>query len=153
MRMINNALWIPEPTVELQLSLCVEEALPLCRTQSVRSDAWRNQGVCGMDNDGNVSQGLCAELFSLCRNDYWRQIATPAGCAATRNQAQRDPALRLPVHWVFKRWEISVLLLLKDYLREYLWLVPCRTADAAATVDALMVCSVWCRAVMDIGQR
>jgi Integrase core domain len=30
------------------------------------------------------------------------------------------------------------LLLLKDDLSGYLWLVPCRTADAAATVDALM---------------
>jgi hypothetical protein len=30
------------------------------------------------------------------------------------------------------------LLLLKDDLNGYLWLVPCRTADAAATVDALM---------------
>jgi transposase InsO family protein len=30
------------------------------------------------------------------------------------------------------------LLLLKDELSGYLWLVPCRTADAAATVDALM---------------
>jgi hypothetical protein len=30
------------------------------------------------------------------------------------------------------------LLLLKDDLSGYLWLVPCRTADAAATVGALM---------------
>jgi transposase InsO family protein len=30
------------------------------------------------------------------------------------------------------------LLLLNDYLSGYLWLLPCRTADAAATVDALM---------------
>jgi transposase InsO family protein len=30
------------------------------------------------------------------------------------------------------------LLLLKDDLSGYLWLVPCRMADAAATVDALM---------------
>jgi IS30 family transposase len=30
------------------------------------------------------------------------------------------------------------LLLLKDDLSGYLWLVPCRTADAAATFDALM---------------
>jgi transposase InsO family protein len=30
------------------------------------------------------------------------------------------------------------LLLLKDDLGGYLWLVPCRTADAAATVDALV---------------
>jgi hypothetical protein len=41
--------------------------LPLCRTQSVRSDTWRNQGVCGTDNDGEECQGLCAELFALCR--------------------------------------------------------------------------------------
>jgi hypothetical protein len=52
MRMINNALWIPECAVELQLRLCVEASLPLYMTQSIRSDAWRNQGVCGMDNDG-----------------------------------------------------------------------------------------------------
>jgi hypothetical protein len=30
------------------------------------------------------------------------------------------------------------LLLLKDYLSGYLWLVPRRTADATDTVDALM---------------
>jgi Integrase core domain len=30
------------------------------------------------------------------------------------------------------------LLLFKDDLSGYLWLVPCRTADTAATVDALM---------------
>jgi hypothetical protein len=30
------------------------------------------------------------------------------------------------------------LLLLKRDVSRYLWLVPCRTADAAATVDALM---------------
>jgi hypothetical protein len=30
------------------------------------------------------------------------------------------------------------LLLLKDDLRRYLWLVPCLMADAAATVIALM---------------
>jgi hypothetical protein len=30
------------------------------------------------------------------------------------------------------------LLFLKDDLSDSLWLVPCRTADAVATVDALM---------------
>jgi hypothetical protein len=30
------------------------------------------------------------------------------------------------------------LLLFKDDLSGYLWLLPCRTADATATVDALM---------------
>jgi hypothetical protein len=53
--------------------------LPLCKTQSVRCDARRNQGVCGMDYNGEGSQSLYAELFALCRNDSWRQSATPAG--------------------------------------------------------------------------
>jgi hypothetical protein len=88
MRMMNKVLWIPERAVELQLRLC-GGTLPLCRTQSVRSDAWRNQGVCGMDNDGKGCQGLCAELFALCRDCSWRQSATPAGYAATCDQAQR----------------------------------------------------------------
>jgi hypothetical protein len=34
--------------------------------------------------------------------------------------------------------KFQYLLLLKNDLSAYLWLVPCRTADAAATVDALM---------------
>jgi transposase InsO family protein len=57
---------------------------------------------------------------------------------ATCNQAQRDPALRPPVHWLSRDGKYQCLLLLKDDLSGYLWLVPCRTANAAATVDALM---------------
>jgi hypothetical protein len=34
------------------------------------------------------------------------------------------------------KYQSSVLL--KDYLSGYIWLVPCRTADSAAIVDALM---------------
>jgi hypothetical protein len=83
--------------------------LSLCRTQSVQSDARRNQVVCGMDNDSEGCQGLCEELFALCRDCSWRQSATPAGYAAMCDQAQRDPALRLPVHRVVKRREVSVL--------------------------------------------
>jgi Integrase core domain/Integrase zinc binding domain len=37
-----------------------------------------------------------------------------------------------------KDGKYQYLLLLKDDLSGYLWLVPCRTADAAVTVDALM---------------
>jgi hypothetical protein len=37
-----------------------------------------------------------------------------------------------------KDGKYKYLLLLKDDLSGYLWLVPCRTADAAATADALM---------------
>jgi hypothetical protein len=40
--------------------------------------------------------------------------------------------------WSSRDGKYQYLLLLKDDLSGYLWLVPCRTADAAATVDALM---------------
>jgi hypothetical protein len=62
--------------------------MPLCGTKILRSNAWRNQGVRVMDNDGKGFQGLCVELFALCRYYSWRQSATPAGYAATCNQAQ-----------------------------------------------------------------
>jgi hypothetical protein len=46
------------------------------------------------------------------------------------------------------------LLLLKDNLNGYLWLVPCRTADAAATVDALMRWfAVFCVVMLWISDR
>jgi Integrase zinc binding domain len=136
MRMMNNALWIPERAVELQLRWCVEAH---CRSADHRAYeatlgpikeyvAWTTMakdvkvlvqnclhcidtipGDKGMDNDGEGRQGLSAELFALYRYNSWRQSATPAGYAATRIQAQRDPALRLPVHWVVKRQEVSVL--------------------------------------------
>jgi hypothetical protein len=73
-----------------------------------------------VDNDGQGCQGLCAELLALCRYYSWR------------------------LHFDFlyiglsRTGKYQYLLRLKDDLVGYLWLVPCRTADAAATVDALM---------------
>jgi hypothetical protein len=61
-----------------------------------------------MNNDGEGYQFLCAELFLLCRYYSRIQSATPGGYAATGDQAQRDPALRLLVHRVVKRGEVSV---------------------------------------------
>jgi hypothetical protein len=62
--------------------------MSLCGTKSIRSDAGRNQGVCGMDNDGQGCQDLCAEQFALSCNYSWRQNATSDGYVATCNQAQ-----------------------------------------------------------------
>jgi hypothetical protein len=46
MRMMNNALWIPERAVCCSYA-CAWRHIPLCRSKSVRSYAFRNQGVCG----------------------------------------------------------------------------------------------------------
>jgi hypothetical protein len=91
-----------------------------------------------MDNDGQGCQGLCAELFALCRDYSWRQSPTPAG---SQLHATKPNEI---LHFDFLYIELSrdgkyqYLLLLKDELSRCLWLVPCRAADTAATVDALM---------------
>jgi hypothetical protein len=135
MKMMKNALWIPERSVE-QPRLFVEGH---CRSIGHRvyeatlgaiKEKW-----CGQ-RWRRMSRSLCKSI-AQCRNDSWRLGASTAGYTVSRNQAQRDPALRLRLHWVVKRQEVSVLLL-KDDLSGYLWLVPCRTDDSADTVDALM---------------
>jgi hypothetical protein len=40
--------------------------------------------------------------------------------------------------WLSRDRKYQYLLLLRDDLSGYPWLVPCRKADSAATVDALM---------------
>jgi hypothetical protein len=121
--MKNNALWIPERANLSAVEFVREDTQPLRKTHIVRSDGRRNQGVFFMDYNGEGCQGLRAELFALCRNDSWRQSATPAGYAAPCDQAQRDRALRLPVHRILKRWEVSVHATFRENLSGYLWLV------------------------------
>jgi hypothetical protein len=82
-----------------------------------------------------MSKSLCRTI-ALCRYYSWRQSASPAGYAATRIQSQRDPALR-DIE-LSRDGQYRYLLLLKDDLSGYLWLVPCRTADSSATIDVLM---------------
>jgi transposase InsO family protein len=53
-----------------------------------------------------------------------------------------------------KDGKYQYLLHLKDGLSGYLWLVPCRTADAAATVEALMRWfAVFCVVLLWISDR
>jgi hypothetical protein len=71
MRMMNKAHGFQST----QSSWFVREGtLPIRRSQSVRSDSWRNQGVFCMNYNGEECQGLCAELIALCRNDLWSDL-------------------------------------------------------------------------------
>jgi hypothetical protein len=89
-----------------------------------------------MDKNSEECQGLCAEMFGLWHNDSLRQNGTPAGYSATCDKAQRDPALRLPYIGLSIDGKYQYILLLKDDFGGYIWLVPCRTTDTAATVYA-----------------
>jgi hypothetical protein len=104
-----------------------------------------------VDNDCQGCQSLCAELFALCRDYSWRQnclhcVATIPGDRVPRPLGTQLHATKPNeiLHFDFlyigltRDGKYQYLLLLKDDLSGYLWLVPCRTADAEATVDALM---------------
>jgi Integrase zinc binding domain len=107
-RMMKNTLWIPERAVELQLRLWVEAH---CRSAGHRAYeatlgtikeyvAWTT-----MAKDVKVFAQNCLHCVAAIPGDK----VPPAEYAATCDQAPRDPALRLPVHRVVKRREVSVL--------------------------------------------
>jgi hypothetical protein len=67
-----------------------------------------------MDYNGKLCQGICAELFALCRNDSWSQIATPAGYAAT--WAKPEETLHFDFFYIglSRDGKYQYMLLLKD---------------------------------------
>jgi hypothetical protein len=108
MRMISNALWIPERAVKLQLRLCVQEH---CRSEGHRAYeatlgaikeyvAWT-----AMANDVELFVQNCLHCVATISGDkcHTRWVRR------YKNQAQRDPALRLPVNRVVKRREVLVI--------------------------------------------
>jgi Integrase zinc binding domain len=138
MRTMDNALWIPERAVELQLLLCVEAH---CRTAGHRAYeatlgaikeymAWTT-----MAKDVKVFVQNCLRCVATIPGD---KVPRPLG---TQLHATKPSEI---LHFDFLYTGLSrdgkyqYLLLLKDDLSGYLWLVPYRTADAAATVEALM---------------
>jgi hypothetical protein len=138
MRMMNNALCIPERADELQLRLCVEEhchyaghrAYEVTLGAIKKYVAWTT-----MAKDVKVFVQNCLHCVATSPGD---RAPHPLG---TQLHATRPNEI---LHFDFlyiglsRDGKYQYLLLLKDDLSGYLWLVPCRTADAAATVDALM---------------
>jgi Integrase core domain/Integrase zinc binding domain len=115
--------------VELQLRLCVEahEATLSAIKEHV---AWTT-----MAKDVKVFVQNCLHCVATIPGD---KVPRPLG---TQLHATRPNEI---LHFDFlfivlsRDRKYQYLLLLKDDLSGYLWLVPCRTADFAANVDALM---------------
>jgi Integrase zinc binding domain len=142
MRMMSNALWIPERAVELQLRLCVEAH---CRSAGHRA----YEATLGAIKE-YVTWTTMAKIVKVFVQNCLDCVATIPGDKVprplgTKLHATKPNEIR---HFNFLYIGLSrdggyqYLLLVKDDLSEYLWLVPCRTADAAAaaTVDALIRC-------------
>jgi Integrase zinc binding domain len=138
MRMMNNSLWIPERAVELQLRLCVEAHYRSAGHRAYEATlgaikeyvSWTT-----IAKDDKVFVQNCLHCVATIHGD---KVPRPLG---TQLHATNPNGI---LHFYFLYVGLSRdrkyqhLLLLKDDLSGYLWLVPFRTADAAATVDALM---------------
>jgi Integrase core domain len=138
LRMMNNALWIPERAVELQLRLCVEAH---CR--SVGYIAYG--AILGAIKE-YVACTTTAKDVKVFVQNCLHCVATAPGDKVPRSLGTHlhatNPNEILHFDFLYiglsRDGKYQYLLLLKDDLSGYLWLVPCRTADSAGTVDALM---------------
>jgi hypothetical protein len=145
---------IPERAIELQLRLCVEAHCGSAEHRAYEETlgtireyvAWTT-----MAKDAKVFVQNCLHCVETIPGG---KVPCPLGMQLHTTKPNEI------LHFDFLYIELSrnrkyqYVLLLKDDFSGYSWLVPCRTADVAATVDALMRWfSVFGRAVMDIGQR
>jgi Integrase zinc binding domain len=136
--MMNNTLWIPECAVELQLRLCVEAH---CRSAGHRAYeatlgtikeyvAWIT-----IAKDVKVFVRNCLHCVATIPGDKVQRLLGTQLHATKPNEILHFDFLYIGLS---RDRKYQYLLVFKDDLSGYLWLVPCRTADAAATVDALM---------------
>jgi hypothetical protein len=132
MRVMNNALLIPECAVKLQLCLCVEAH---CRSAGHRAYeatlsaikeyvAWTT-----MAKNVKVIVQNCLHCVATVPGD---KVPRPLG--SQLHTAKPNEILHFDFLYIglSRDGKYQSLLLLKDDLSGYLWLVPCRTADAAA---------------------
>jgi RNase H-like domain found in reverse transcriptase/Integrase zinc binding domain len=138
MRMMNNALWIPERAVELQLRLCVEAH---CHSAGHRA----YEETLGTIKEYVAWITMAKDVMVFVKNCLHCVATIPLGKVSrplgTQPHATKpNEILHLDFLYIglSRDGKCQYLLLLEDDLSGYLWLVPCRTADAAATVDALM---------------
>jgi hypothetical protein len=137
MRMMNNALWIPERAVELQLRLCVDNAA-LQDTERTKQRLAQSRRIWHGQRWPRMSRSLyrtvCTELQQFLKTSclahcvpIYTQPSPTRSCTSTSftSGCPRDG-------------KYQYLLLLKDDFSGYLWLVQCRTADSAATADELI---------------
>jgi Integrase zinc binding domain/Integrase core domain len=138
LRMMNNALWIPEREVKLQVRLCVEAH---CRSAGHRA----YEATLGAIKEYVVWTTMAKVVKVFVQNCLLcdvtipkDKVPRPLGTQLHANKPNEILHFDLLYIGLSRDGKYQYLLLLKDDLSGYLWLVPCRTDDAAATVDALM---------------
>jgi Integrase zinc binding domain len=138
MRMMNNSQWIPECAVELQLRLCVEAYYRSVGHRAYEATlgtikeyvAWTT-----MAKDVKVFVQNVLHCVATIPGD---KVPRPLGTQLHASKPNENLHFDFLYIGLSRDGKYQYLLLLKDDLSGYLWLLPFRTADAAATVDALM---------------
>jgi hypothetical protein len=136
--MMNNALWIPERAVKLQLRLCVEAH---CRSAGHRAHdatlgaikeyvAWTT-----VAKDVKVFVQNCLHCVATILRDKVPSLLNTQLHATKPNEILHFNFLFIGLS---RDGKYQYLLLIKDDLSGELWLVPSGTAETVATFDALM---------------
>jgi hypothetical protein len=85
-----------------------------------------------------MSRSLCITVCTVLQLYLEKNVPRPLGTQLLATKPNEILHFDFPYIGLSRDGKHQYLLLLKDDLSGYLWLVPCRMADAAATVDALM---------------
>jgi hypothetical protein len=137
MRMMNNALWIPECAVELQIRLCVEAHCHSAGHEATLGAIKDYVAWTTIAKNVKVFVQICLDCVATIPGD---KVPRPLGMQLHKTKTKANEILHFDFLYIrlSRDGKCQYLLFLKDDLSGYLWLVPCRTADATATVDALM---------------
>jgi transposase InsO family protein len=137
-RMMNNALWIPERAVELQLRLCVRARCRPAGHRAYEATLGAIKDYVAWTRWRRISRNLCKTVFTV----SLLFLETKCHGCWVRSYMRSSPTRSCTSTHLYvglsRDGKYQYLLLFKDDLSGYLWLVPCRTADAAATVEALI---------------
>jgi hypothetical protein len=134
MRMVNNALLILARAVELKQHLCLRAHFHSAGHRAYEAKlgaikeyvAWTT-----MTKDVKVFVQNCLHCVATIPGDKGPRLLGPQLHATKPKEILHLEFLYIGLS---RDEKYQYLLLLKDDLSGYIWLVPCRTADAAATV-------------------
>jgi Integrase zinc binding domain/Integrase core domain len=136
-RTATGLIWIPPIAEDLQLRICVMSHTGLGGHRGLKTTTdriaslfhWRT-----LEEDVRTFCQSCLHCVATIGGD---RVHRPLGEAMHADKP--NELLHMDFHFMGPSYTMeSYLLLLKDDLSGYLWLWPCRKADSATTVEALV---------------
>jgi Integrase core domain/Integrase zinc binding domain len=139
-RMVGDSMWVPAKAVDLQLSLCVEAHCGAGGHRGYKETLIAiKEYVTWVDMEKDVKVFVQNRMHCV-SSASGEKISRPLGTQIHATRPNKIMHFDLLYMGQSKRNKYKYLLLLKDDLSGYLWLVPCKAAGAAETVDALIHC-------------